>query len=118
MAWINARLAAANDAAGTNVTHVQWSANGSSETGSLARTAVTLGAATSAHPSVIANSGAIESAAASADVTITHFAFAADGTVQTEWTALAASRALTTGDKLSAAAGALKVSLYRSATAP
>jgi hypothetical protein len=118
MGWINARLKAGHDEAAALVTHVQWSENGSSESASLARTAVTLKAATTAHPSVVANNGAIESAAASAGCTITHFAFAADGTVQTEWVALGTSRTLLAGDKVSAADGSLAISLYRATVAP
>lgn len=118
MAWITARLAAANDTAGTNVTHVQWSENGSSESANLARTAATLKSATNANPSVISNNGALETAAASGAATITHFAFAADATLQTTWIALDSERTLAEGDKLTAADGALKENLYQWTAAP
>lgn len=97
--------------------YIAWSANGTSETGSLARLAVGAtgwAAATAADPSVKANSGTLTSAAASGTVTVTHFAVysaSSGGTQRTDWTALASSRALTAGDKLEVAAGALAVTL-------
>ena len=118
MAWTTARLKAAQDAAGTGVTHVQWSENGSSESSNLARTSVTLKAATTANPSVIANDGALESAAASGGATITHFAFAADATLYTTWIPLATSRTLGVGDKITAEDGALKENLHQATSAP
>ena len=118
MSFTNARKKAGMDTAATGLSHVQWSANGSSETGSLARTAVTFKAATEANPSVIATSGAIESAACSADVTVTHFAFADDGTLFTSWNELDSSAALTSGGKISVADGALKENWYNATAAP
>ena len=118
MAFIASRLKAGADAAAALITHVQWSANGSTETASLARTSVTMKAATTADPSVVANDGAIESAGASAGVTVTHFAFAADGTVQTTWIPLESSRTLAIGDKISAADGALKENIAGATAAP
>lgn len=100
------------DAQLANGDYIAWSANGTSETGSLARTAIGTWAAASAGSK--SNSGALESAAASGTVTVSHFAiFSAStgGTQKTDWTALTASRALTTGDKLSIAAGAIAVTL-------
>ena len=97
--------------------HIAWSANGTSETGSLARTAIGAtgwASATNADPSVKANANALTSAAASAGVTVTHFAIftaSSGGTQRTDWTALAASRALSTGDQLTVAVGALAVTL-------
>lgn len=97
--------------------YIAWSANGTSETGSLARLAVGAtgwAAATDADPSVKANSGTLTSAAASGTVTVTHFAVysaSSGGTQRTDWTALTSSRALTAGDKLEVAAGALAVTL-------
>lgn len=97
--------------------YIAWSANGTSETGSLARLAVGAtgwAAATAADPSVKANSGTLTSAAASGTVTVTHFAVysaSSGGTQRTDWTALASARALTAGDKLEVAAGALAVTL-------
>jgi hypothetical protein len=120
MGWINERLKAGHDEAAALVTHVQWSENGSSESANLARTAVTLKAATTAHPSVVANDGEVESAnsTSATDITITHFAYAADGTVQTEWIPLGTARTLKLGDNVKAADGSLAVNLYRAATAP
>ncbi len=97
--------------------YIAWSANGTSETGSLARTAIGAtgwASATNADPSVKANANALTSAAASAGVTVTHFAIftaSSGGTQRTDWTALAASRALSTGDQLTVAVGALAVTL-------
>jgi len=95
--------------------YVGYSANGSSETGSLARTnigATGWSAATVADPSVKANANIITSAAASGTVTVTHFAvMSSSGTLRTDWTALAASKALTSGDKLEWAVSALAVTL-------
>lgn len=95
--------------------YIAWSANGTSETGSLARTAVSAwGAAVSGSPATKSNSGALTSAAASGAVTISHFAVysaSTAGTQKTDWTALTASRTLASGDTLSIAAGALTVSL-------
>ena len=97
--------------------HIAWSANGTSETGSLARTAIGAtgwASATNADPSVKANANALTTAAASAGVTVTHFAIftaSSGGTQRTDWTALAASRALSTGDQLTVAVGACQVTL-------
>ena len=97
--------------------HIAWSANGTSETGSLARTAIGAtgwASATNADPSVKANANALTTAAASAGVTVTHFAIytaSSGGTQRTDWTALASSRALSTGDQLTVAVGALAVTL-------
>ena len=97
------------------VDYVGYSANGSSETGSLARTnigATGWAGATSADPSVKANGSVITSAAASGSVTVTHFAvMTSGGTLRTDWTALGASKALVSGDKLEWAVGALAVTL-------
>ena len=95
--------------------YIAWSANGTSETGSLARTAVVAwAAATAGAPASKSNSGALTSAAASGGVTVSHFAVysaVTAGTQKTDWTALAASRALIAGDTLTVAAGALAVTL-------
>jgi hypothetical protein len=123
MSWTTARLKAANDTAGTNVSHVVWSENGTDASANVAPTAVTLKAATTADPSVVSNDGALESAGSSSDsVTITHFAFAQfddpDYVLQTTWNALDDSKTLDTGDKLSVADGALKENLYQATSAP
>jgi hypothetical protein len=97
--------------------HIAYSANGTSETGSLARTAIGAtgwAAATVADPSVKANANALTSAAASGAVTVTHFAIysaSSGGTQRTDWTALAASKTLASGDQLTHAIGAIQVTL-------
>lgn len=97
--------------------YIAYSANGSSETGSLARTAIGAtgwAAATAADPSVKANASALTSAAASGTVTVSHFAIysaSTGGTQRTDWTALASSRALISGDQLTHAIAAIAVTL-------
>jgi len=97
--------------------YVAYSANGTSETGSLARTSVGAtgwASATVADPSVKANGTALTTAAASGSVTVSHFAiFSAStgGTQRTDWTALTASKSLGAGDTATWAVGALKVTL-------
>lgn len=97
--------------------HIAYSANGTSETASLARTpigATGWSAATVADPSVKSNANSLTSAAASAGVTVTHFAIysaATAGTQRTDWQALGTSRTLLTGDQLQWAAGAAQVTL-------
>lgn len=94
-----------------------WSANGTSESEAIARTAVGAtgwAAATVADPSVKANAAVLTTAAATAGATITHFAVysaATDGNQRVDWTALDASRTVAIGDTLSAAVGALKITL-------
>lgn len=97
--------------------HIAYSANGTSESGAMARTAIGAtgwAAATAATPSVKANANALTSAAASSGATITHFAIysaSSAGTQKTDWTALAASKTVTTGDQLTWAIGACQVTL-------
>lgn len=97
--------------------YVAYSTNGTSEAAILARTAVGAtgwAAATAADPSVKANGTALTSAAASGSGTITHFAiFSAStgGTQRTDWTALTASKTVASGDTVSWATGALRVTL-------
>lgn len=97
--------------------YVAYSANGTSETASLARTSVGAtgwAAATSADPSVKANAAVLTTANASAGVTITHFAVytaSTGGTQRTDWTALTAPRTLASGEGTSWAIGALQVTL-------
>lgn len=97
--------------------YVAWSTNGTAETGILARTAIGAtgwAAATAADPSVKANNAALTSAAASGGGTVTHFAIysaSSGGTQRTDWTALGTSRTLVAGDKLTAAIGAIAVTL-------
>lgn len=100
-----------------NTDHVAYSANGTSESGALARTAVGAtgwAAATAAQPSVKANNAILTSATASSGATITHFAVysaSTGGTQKTDWTALTASRTVATGDTLQWAIGALAITL-------
>ena len=97
--------------------HIAYSANGTSETASLARTAVGAtgwSAATAADPSVKANANALTSAAASAGVTVTHFAVysaSTAGTQRTDWTTVGASKTLASGDTVTWAVGTLQVTL-------
>ena len=97
--------------------YIAYSANGTTETGSLARTAVGAtgwAAATVADPSVKANANVLTSAAASGSVTVSHFAIysaSSGGNQRTDWTALASSRALVSGDAIQHAIGAISVTL-------
>jgi hypothetical protein len=97
--------------------HIAYSTNGSSEAAIIARTpigATGWAAATAATPSVKANANALTSAAASGGGTVTHFAIytaLTAGTQRTDWTALTASKAVTTGDQLTWAVGACAVTL-------
>ena len=97
--------------------HIAYSANGTSETGSLARTAVGAtgwAAATAADPSVKANANALTSANVTGAVTVTHFAVftaSSGGTQRTDWTAVSSSKTLAVGDTVTWAAGALQVTL-------
>lgn len=97
--------------------YVAYSANGTTETGSLARTAVGAtgwAAATAADPSVKANAAILTTATASGAVTLTHFAVysaSSGGTQRTDWTALAASKTLAIGDSATWAIGALQITL-------
>jgi len=94
---------------------VQWSENGSSATTHIAATAIAAwDASTDADPTVRQNTGATESAACDADdVTITHYAIynSAGSTQKTDWTAVDTQKTYDTGDKISIAAGAIKVTL-------
>ena len=97
--------------------HIGYSANGTSETASLARTPV--GAtgwapATAATPSVKANNAILTSAGASAPVVVTHYAtFTAltSGAQKTDWTLLDSSRTLGIGDTVQWAIGTCKQTL-------
>lgn len=97
--------------------YIAYSADGTSEFGGLARTAVGAtgwAAATAADPSVKANGTALTSAAATGAGTVAYFAVfsaATAGTQRTDWTALTTSRTLAVGDQLSWAVGALQVTL-------
>lgn len=97
--------------------HVAYSANGTSETSSLARTAIGAtgwAAATAATPSVKANNAALTSAGASGAVTVTHAAIytgSSGGTQKTDWQALASPRTLGIGDTMQFAIGAVAITL-------
>lgn len=97
--------------------YIAYSANGTSETASLARTSVGAtgwAAATAADPSVKANANILTSAAATGAVTVSHFAIfsaSSGGTQRTDWQALTAARTLAIGDSLQWAVGAAQVTL-------
>ena len=97
--------------------HIAYSTNGTTEFAGLARTAIGAtgwAAATAADPSVKANANALTSAAASSGGTVSHFAIysaSTAGTQRVDWTALSASRTLTTGDQLTHAIGSISVTL-------
>jgi hypothetical protein len=97
--------------------HIAYSANGTSETGSLARTAIGAtgwAAATAATPSVKANANVLTSATASGAVTVSHFAIysaSTAGTQRTDWQALGASKTLAIGDQVQWAVGTCQVTL-------
>ena len=97
--------------------YIAYSANGSSETASLARTAIGAtgwAAATAADPSVKANSAALTSATASGAVTVTHFSIynaSTAGTQRTEWQTVTASKTLAIGDTVTWAIGACAITL-------
>lgn len=118
MSWTTSRIAAGHDTMGANVTHVAWSENGSSESANVAPTAVTLKAATNDDPSVVANDGALESAAASSGCTITHWAFKDATTLQTTWNELDDPVVLLAGGKITVADGALKENIDQTTGAP
>jgi hypothetical protein len=111
----NATSATALDAVLAAGDHIAYSANGSSETASLARTAIVAwAAATVADPSVKANANALTSATATGAVTITHYAVysaSTAGTQKTEWTTVTSSKTLAIGDTVTWAIGALQVTM-------
>lgn len=96
---------------------VAYSANGTTESSAVARTAIGAtgwAGATNATPSVKANANALTSAAATGAATISHFAiFSAStaGTQRTDWTPLAVPKAVAAGDTLQAAIGAISLTL-------
>lgn len=97
--------------------YVAYSEDGSAELVGLARTSVGAtgwAAATTADPSVKANANALTSAAATAGITISHFAIftaSTGGTQRTDWTAVASNRTLGVGDTVQWQAGELRVTL-------
>lgn len=111
----NATSAVALDAALAAGDYIAYSANGTSETASLARTAVgAWAAATVADPSVKANANALTSATATGAVTITHYAVysaSTAGTQKVDWTVVTSSKTLAIGDTVTWAVGALQVTL-------
>lgn len=110
-----ARQQAILDAEFVSADFIAYSANGTSETANLARTAIAAWtAASAATPSVKSNSGALTSAGATGAVTVTHFAVysaSSGGTQRTDWTAFPSSKTLATNDTVSWAANALQVTL-------
>ena len=96
---------------------VGYSANGTTETGSMPRTAVGAtgwAAATAAQPSVKANDEALTTAAATGAVTLTHFAVfteSAAGVQMTDWQALTTPKTFAIGETGTWPAGSLTISL-------
>lgn len=97
--------------------YIAYSTNGTTEFASLARTAIGAtgwSAATAATPSVKANANALTSAAASGGGTITHTAIysaSTAGTQRTDWTAVAASKTVASGDQLTHAVSSVSITL-------
>jgi hypothetical protein len=97
--------------------YIWYSANGTTETASLARTAIGAtgwAAATAATPSVKANANALTSAAATGAVTITHVATGpgpTGGVQDTDWQAVGTAKTLAIGDNVSIAVGAHQITL-------
>ena len=97
--------------------YIAYSANGTSETASLTRTAIGAtgwSAATVADPSVKSNANALTSATASGAVTVTHFAiFSAStgGRQRTDWQAVTSSKTLAIGDTVTWASNSCSVTL-------
>ena len=98
--------------------YIWYSANGTSETASLARTSIGAtgwAADTVADPSVKSNANALTSAAASGIVTVSHYAVGpgpTGGTQRSDWTAFTnGSKSLAIGDTITWAVGDLDVTL-------
>lgn len=100
-----------------NGTYLGYSVNGTSEFAGLARTAVGAtgwSAATSADPSVKANSTALTSAALSSGGTISHvavFSAVTAGTQLTDWQAVGTAKTLGVGDNVTIAISAVQITL-------
>lgn len=97
--------------------HIAYSANGTSESAAIARTAIGAtgwASATNATPSVKANANALTSAAATGTATITHvavFSASTAGTQRTDWQALTASKTVAVGDTVAFAVGQFAITL-------
>lgn len=97
--------------------HIAWSVNGSGEFSGLARTPVGAtgwNTATGASPSVKAMNTDFITAEATEAGAVSHFAIygaGAGGTQKTDWEALDSPRTLAVGDRLSADAGVIFVTL-------
>jgi hypothetical protein len=97
--------------------YIAWSTNGTTEFASLARTAIGAtgwAGATLADPSVKANGTALTTAAATGAGTITSFGIfnaSTAGVQRVDWTTLAASKTVATGDQLTIAVSAVAVTL-------
>lgn len=97
--------------------HIAYSANGTSESAAIARTAIGAtgwASATNATPSVKANANALTSAAATGAATITHvavFSASTAGTQRTDWQALTASKTVAVGDTVAFAVGQFAITL-------
>lgn len=107
MALTMARARAALDAALASVTHVEWSENGSTVSGKVAATAVTLESAadltTFARKGIDVASPPLLSAAASSAGTIKYWRFttaSSGGTAQTGWNQLTSDVVLASGEQI------------------
>ena len=124
MSWTTARLASAGDTARAGVTHIAWSTNGTSEAHTIMpRTAITLGAAAVANPSIVANSVAATTAAALTAGTLTHWALVTSGIggtadLVTTWNLLSPSLTVATGQTINIAIGQMSERMHQTATAP
>jgi hypothetical protein len=111
----NATSAAALDAVLAAGDFIAYSANGTSESASLARTAIgAWAAATVADPSVKSNANALTSATATGAVVVSHFAVysaSTAGTQKSEWQAVASAKTLAIGDTVTWAVGTLQITL-------
>lgn len=116
MAWLPARLKIAQDAAGTGVNQVIWykGAAGSEAVATEIMgtpTAITLGAATTAAPSVVGNAASAESPAATAEVIVTAWAFGAAGVAWTTPNRFASAKTVPLNSTLAIEAGGLTENL-------
>lgn len=111
MSLLPANARAALDAGLASTNQIEWSANGSSVSGSLAATTVSLEAATDLttyqRKGITVASPPLLTAGASASVTITHWRFSQSGTGKTAWNALSSPAVLVAGGQISLANAAL-----------
>ena len=117
MGLTSARAAAILDAELVATDYIMWSVNGTTETANVPRVAVAAwGAATVADPAEKTHTGILLTGGASGAAVVSHWSVnsaAAAGTQKTDWEPFtgAVTKTLAVGDKLEAAASALKVRL-------